>query len=657
MIDRFLNSSDHSILVATKGMGKTLLMRTKRKVLKDASVGNHFIPRELEYDEPQLFGDLPRSGLNELNLWTELWIVSVILSILTHRWKSFDSDDNEVSNSLDGIDFPKNALADIKSDLETLDIDKTFIVETIRDIEFQKCRFPSYFLSKFLEKSVGAIKKFQKSIFVLESLSLKYITNTVYVFVDAFDQALTKQYFEASDTPSDYEFEEDYQTRLEIWRDAQQGLAKAVHRLNSRNRHIKVIASIRQEAFAGFNRDDREVIKGISYILEYSRSDLKTMFNHAINRYTECASIAEFLNAESVHNEYCRCNEDLFDYIYRHSASTPRSIMYFGRSLHDRKLASLSKDEAQHAIRKVVNATGSENLYEDYLLGQKRIFLSSLRTLERIQYLFSLIPSNVLTWKALKSINAEFSKKFKIKAKDSHPFCELFNIGLVGVVKKNMATNIFRQDFKRPYQFNWSHHELIHKDMVYLIHPGLNLPVSDQNRHFCINPRGVVGYDCDWNPKGNGDGMPTIFISYSSLDSEVVGKILPKFAHQMNLCFPVNIWFDKWSLKIGEVVHQEIERSVAGSELIIVFLSASSLKSPWVEKEWRTKHEREISSSKIQVIPIIIDSTMPSELPEFLRSKQSLQIPKLKGKDFKSKISRLCKDVVAHIENGMRENG
>ena len=51
-IERFLNGDQHTTLIATKGMGKTLLLRAKKKILETDPEGVLIIPRDAEYDEP-----------------------------------------------------------------------------------------------------------------------------------------------------------------------------------------------------------------------------------------------------------------------------------------------------------------------------------------------------------------------------------------------------------------------------------------------------------------------------------------------------------------------------------------------------------------------------------------------------------------------------
>jgi hypothetical protein len=78
-IARFLDTDRQTILIASKGMGKTLLMRSKKKVLADRRDGHLIIPgRDQEYDEPRIHSDLSRKllqsdDIKNVDFWTDIW--------------------------------------------------------------------------------------------------------------------------------------------------------------------------------------------------------------------------------------------------------------------------------------------------------------------------------------------------------------------------------------------------------------------------------------------------------------------------------------------------------------------------------------------------------------------------------------------------------
>jgi hypothetical protein len=99
-IARFLDSNHFTLVVASKGMGKTLLLRTKKKALEEDPSGILLIPRNAEYDEAKLRGTLAQSRFGQTGLWEDIWAFAIIFSILTHRWgtrEGFVADSAQVS--------------------------------------------------------------------------------------------------------------------------------------------------------------------------------------------------------------------------------------------------------------------------------------------------------------------------------------------------------------------------------------------------------------------------------------------------------------------------------------------------------------------------------------------------------------------------------
>lgn len=626
-IDNFLDNDSHTLIVAAKGMGKTLLLRAKKKILEDDPAGTLIVPRKSEYDEPQFHGSFSKSGLDEVSFWEDLWKCSIIFSILSHCWgKSSNTKENN-----------KN----LRNHIDRLKIDENFKSNLVIDIVENNENNPSYYLSDLLVEGIGTVQKFLKTTHIVDALSDKYVNHSISVFIDGFDQTLTKQFSHS----------------LLTWRSAQLGLAKAAHRLNTQNRHIKVYASIRQEAYSGFSDDDREVIKGSSLLLEYSSKELELILEHAIKKYTKYKSLNEFCHLSKIYNGWCKKEENLFSYIYRHSTATPRSIIYFGKVINDSQLELLDKDDVQNTLRDQINKTGSENLYKDYLLGQKRIFLNTLDSEKKIKKILSLIPANILHAKSLKSINNKFSELVGIDESTSHPFCELYNIGLIGTIRLSPSSNKPIQYFRKPYEFNWVQREIVRDDAIYLIHPSLHFAITEEKSDYYLNPSNILGDERPWNIPKDNKIFPLLFISHSSIDKKRIEQIIPIFETTLNRIFPSSFWYDKWNIRAGGDIHQEVEKGVEGSDFVIVFISKDSLKSGWVEKEWRKKHYDEITNKKIQVIAIIIDNTEPSELPGFLKTKKAIILPNRDEGAYAKIFINLSNDIAYYItEHNKRMN-
>lgn len=625
-IKRFLDTERISLIIASKGMGKTLLMRVKKKILVEDSDGALIIPsgtqtEKVEFDEPKIKSTLSQSGYGDLLLWKGLWSAAIVLSILSHVCAG---DEDSISDD-----------AVLRTAIDGLEIDDDFKKQFYRAIRKKEHYVPSHFLSIFLHRyTESELQRFLKTSNVFDDLSNTYITSQTIILIDAFDQALR----------------EAFPFNVAAWKFGQLGLAKAAHSLFTTNHHIKVIATIRQEAWAAFTDDDKEVIEGKSLILDYSARELNSLFLTALAKYTHHRTMRDFLGLDVIPNTYCMEDEQPFEYIYRHSTGSPRSLMHFGRALDELSLLEIPAKERAESIRDQVDAIAAKTIFDDYLSSQKTPFLNTLIDQSRLRVLLRQIPSNVLTADSLKSINREFCQKLGLIAGTAHPFCELFNIGLLGKVQQNAASGGEFQKFRRPIEFDWSQEEILEENAIYLLHPGLTSAIC-RARSMNLNRVNIIGTDRPWVKKNGHSGLPQIFVSHSSLDKPALEEILPALADKLNLRFPSDLWFDKWKIKGGDDIHQKVERGVAGSDIVILFASSASLKSGWVDKEWRSKHLEEIKSGEIRVITAVLNGTTPNELPDFLKMKLAIV---LSESDLHFSIEELAESVAFHATERLR---
>ncbi len=95
-IRAFLDSSNVTLLIASKGMGKTLLLRVKKKIVTTSHSGIILIPSsDAEFDEPKLHGTFTTSGYQDLLLWKDLWSFAIVISTLTHIPALSESPDKQ----------------------------------------------------------------------------------------------------------------------------------------------------------------------------------------------------------------------------------------------------------------------------------------------------------------------------------------------------------------------------------------------------------------------------------------------------------------------------------------------------------------------------------------------------------------------------------
>ncbi|TGK81553.1 toll/interleukin-1 receptor domain-containing protein [Leptospira noumeaensis] len=103
--------------------------------------------------------------------------------------------------------------------------------------------------------------------------------------------------------------------------------------------------------------------------------------------------------------------------------------------------------------------------------------------------------------------------------------------------------------------------------------------------------------------------MISLFISHSKKDYD--------FAHRLALDLQKNnfqIWFDEWSIKIGENIVEKISDGLKKTDYIIVVLSKQAVQSKWVEKEWQTKYWNEVKKDEYRFFLLKL---MSAKYPSF----------------------------------------
>jgi hypothetical protein len=614
-IKHFLSGNQRTFLIASKGMGKTLLLRAKKKLLEEDADGSLVIPSRGEADIPEWKGPISGSPPDTVEAWGDIWTASILFSILTHRLPE-----------VEGMQPAK----DIRLYFDEMQSDQRFLGHLNAAIDNKLERPPSYFVGLLLERPKDTIARFLATSGGLCELTKRFVRHDVTMFIDAVDNSLTEK----------------FAGNLTVWCNAQTALLHAAYRLNISNRHIHVYASIRQEAWSSFEHVDRAVIAGKSAILEFTVHDLKPMFELAIKRYTGHADIVSFFGGiDAIPNGRSGEKEVLFDYIYRHSVGTSRSVMQIGAMIDRQDLKAMFPDEASRLqmIRSIVNIGAASQAYNDYLISQKSIFLSALHEPADIDALLALIPANILRGSTLKTIERAFLVQKDGDPRFVGPFNELFNNGLLGIVEVEVSTQKQKQRFKKPHEFDWKNHKVIQQNDIYLIHPSLQGRIRHfRPNSFHVNPSNVVGDGRAWNSEHK--IFPKIFLSHSHKDKPLVRELRDMIKGELDMVMPCDMWLDEKDISAGQDIGSSIEHGLSSSDLVLLFISRDSLNSHWVEREWRTKYYEEIETKEIRVICCIIDGSLHSSLPEFLKTKHSILLAGDKA-HLESQTKKLVEDI------------
>lgn len=93
--------------------------------------------------------------------------------------------------------------------------------------------------------------------------------------------------------------------------------------------------------------------------------------------------------------------------------------------------------------------------------------------------------------------------------------------------------------------------------------------------------------------------MPSLFLSHSSADKTFVEKLAKDLEG-----VGVNVWFDKWEIKVGDSLTGKIEEGLQANDYLGLVLSPAAVASEWVKAELSAAWCRQMSSRKIVVIRI-----------------------------------------------------
>ena len=108
---------------------------------------------------------------------------------------------------------------------------------------------------------------------------------------------------------------------------------------------------------------------------------------------------------------------------------------------------------------------------------------------------------------------------------------------------------------------------------------------------------------------------PTVFVCYSHADSESVDWLADELKAS-----GVDVWIDKWKIKVGDSITERINEGIGASDFLIVVLSRSSVNSRWVKEELNAATIKKIEEEKHAfILPVLLEDC---EIPTLLRDKK-----------------------------------
>jgi hypothetical protein len=316
------------------------------------------------------------------------------------------------------------------------------------------------------------------------------------------------------------------------WILIQAGLIEAAWDAMNANAHVKVYASIRQEAFSNYESDIKTNLYGATTILQYSDQELQHLLDQLTKCYEGGKTFKELIQLDAVRHTWRVRPEDSFQYLRRHTLGRPRDLVIVTSEI-SRKRKELTEGVYRTLVQETSGTMLGPNVFEEM-----RVFLDCLDNKpERLRF-FSLLPHNILTHAELVKIYYLFNyldpdcTAFDHYSEKLHPFWELYSAGLLGVVVQDQGRHQKGQKFKQPSDMFHDSQVALPTVDFYLIHPALdwfirkNRPKDDYHLFQHI----VVGHNCPW-PNHYGALLKTEHALFALDDPglrEMVNQVLKK---------------------------------------------------------------------------------------------------------------------------------
>jgi TIR domain len=103
-----------------------------------------------------------------------------------------------------------------------------------------------------------------------------------------------------------------------------------------------------------------------------------------------------------------------------------------------------------------------------------------------------------------------------------------------------------------------------------------------------------------------------IFLCHSSSDKGAVRMVHDDLRRLGQEC-----WLDENKIKVGDSIVSRISDGLVEAHTMIAFLSPSSVESIWARKEWQSFLARQLSGSKLKILPVLLkDCKIPAILSD-----------------------------------------
>lgn len=483
---------DNSILsfvTATKGIGKTILLKLKREAMGDfimipeSGIDKFAFSDNLSRDSVELFRDIHNIE--------SIWSIAITLSAL--RRVGYHFGEGELCHFLAGL-YRRRQIGSVSEYF-------SYLIHADRD---------DYFHARADLESI------------LVPAYKRAVTAPIAIFIDNIDEYFNK-HLDPAVTESVAGVLDP-----ELWYTSQMGLVLSFFNLHKFNHHVKLFASIRKEALARY-RQSQVLFQQVServLELRYSALELECIFANNLRRepkerfadpdLIDKDPVAAFFGFATIRHKQVKSDEGIFAYVARHTLSRPRDLMQMGKALT--RLAPAER--CQERLRSLVQEISAE------IVGT---YLSEVRPhVESIDLprLLALIDTNAMdrdhlreicrSYNALVSggradaaisatrnlwIPCEAGEKDCAGCEGRDVFGLMYRLGFLGYLIDDGSRSTRLQKFCLPGERTFEGSGSLPDSSLYLIHPILNSTIMERNRTYIgnRNKRNIVGNGFIWH--------------------------------------------------------------------------------------------------------------------------------------------------------------
>ena len=601
-ISEYLVYGDHDYklhLIGPKGIGKTLLMSIKSYMYRELLVQKGFklFPKKGALCENMSFHNATFSKddllkFSSIEIWEQIWTLT--LSIVIY---------------------------------ETAEIE---LPDEIKKI-FGNTKSCSSIITNLLNDRGNLNKKLQFIPILIERI--EDIQNGIGVFIDSIDQALRKFL-------RDYHFSDDsidIPPSVNVWSNAQIGLLSASYDINRRNKHLKIYSNIRSEAFNSMKSELKLNFEIHATVLQYNKEEIKSIFELNIELMNPkdyiCKdsndSVKKFFGFSKMIHPFARKNnrkiqENIFDFLYRHSLGRPREIVYFGNEIFSKLISNkdyckLSNRTKVAKVRSIIEQV-SYNLMKNYLEEIVPRFDD-----ESLVDFLGIVQSNIIPRELILKNSLEKLKKY-------------YSIGIIGYIRtkeKRANLNIYEQVFLPPAQYNYNTSIILPKSKYYLTHPAIDTALRFYFDVGFYNRNNIIGNYYEFIDKPGITRTYDVALSFAGEKRVYVEKVAEELIKRSIRVFyddhyKTNLW--------GKDLYQhlsDIYKHMA--KCCIVFISKDYPLKNWTKLELKNAQDRAFGEDMEYLLPVRFDNT---EIPGLNDTIGYLDATKISPEEMASEIQK-----------------